>query len=172
LVAVAGQHLDEDGSFKPLVAVDANIWSQALIAAASQPGENDYLKLLRWCMKPASERSIDPYSDTSRQQAAANLLLRMRTASDVERVYFLDPMNPLVHLALAGFEKDEIAADFLRCYSLDRLPDDPTLQLRAAELLTEQKQPKWALGYVERVLFRQPNNPKALALRERLRKEN
>jgi hypothetical protein len=45
-----------------------------------------------------------------------------------------DPLHPLVHLALAGFEKEPIRADFLRRYSLDRLPNDPKLRQRAAEV--------------------------------------
>jgi hypothetical protein len=38
-------------------------------------------------------------------------------------------------LALAGFEKDPVRADFLRQYSLGRLPDDSKLRERAAEFL-------------------------------------
>jgi hypothetical protein len=44
----------------------------------------------------------------------------------------------LVHLALAGFEEDPIHADFLRLYSLVRLPNDPKLRQRAAEFLRKQ----------------------------------
>jgi hypothetical protein len=43
-----------------------------------------------------------------------------------------------VHLALASFEEDPIRAEFLRCYSLNRLPDDPRLRERAAEFLRKQ----------------------------------
>lgn len=43
-----------------------------------------------------------------------------------------------MHLALAGFEEEPIRADFLRRYSLDRLPNDPTLRQRAAEFLRKQ----------------------------------
>ena len=41
-------------------------------------------------------------------------------------------------IALADFEKDPIRADFLRRYSLDRLPNDPKLRQRAAEFLRKQ----------------------------------
>jgi hypothetical protein len=37
-----------------------------------------------------------------------------------------------------GFEKDESQADFLRQYSLDRLPNDAKLRQRAAEFLRKQ----------------------------------
>jgi hypothetical protein len=43
-----------------------------------------------------------------------------------------------VHPALAGFEQDPIRANFLRRYSLDRLPNDPKLRQRAAEFLRNQ----------------------------------
>ena len=56
--------------------------------------------------------------------------------SDASRV--LDPWHPPVHLALAGFEKEPISADFLRRYSFERLPNDPKLHQRAAELLRKQ----------------------------------
>jgi hypothetical protein len=45
---------------------------------------------------------------------------------------------PADHLALAGFEEDPIRADFLRRYSLDRLPNDLRLRQRAAEFLRKQ----------------------------------
>ena len=43
-----------------------------------------------------------------------------------------------MYLALAGFEQDPIRANFLRRYSLDRLPNDPKLRQRAAEFLRNQ----------------------------------
>ena len=57
---------------------------------------------------------------------------------EVDHAYDLDPWNPLVHLALAGFEQDPIRANLLRRYSLDRLPNDPKLRQRAAEFLRNQ----------------------------------
>jgi hypothetical protein len=41
-------------------------------------------------------------------------------------------------LALANFDQDPIAADFLRQYSLVRLPDDPKLRESAATFLRLQ----------------------------------
>jgi hypothetical protein len=40
--------------------------------------------------------------------------------------------------SVPGFEKDESQADFLRHYSLDRLPNDAKLRRRAAEFLRKQ----------------------------------
>jgi hypothetical protein len=59
-------------------------------------------------------------------------------AHEAEHAYDLDPWHPLVHLALASFEKGENQADFLRRYSLDRLPNEPELRQRAAEFLRKQ----------------------------------
>ena len=58
--------------------------------------------------------------------------------NEAEHAYDLDPWHPLVHLALARFEKDPASADFLRRFSLDRLPNDPKLRKRAAEFLRQQ----------------------------------
>jgi hypothetical protein len=52
----------------------------------------------------------------------------------------------LIHLALAGFEKDPMRADFLRQYSLDRLPNDSKLRQRAAEFLRKQGKEDLARG--------------------------
>ena len=59
---------------------------------------------------------------------------------EAEHAYDLDPWHPLIHLALARFAKDplRVRADFLRQYSLDRLPNDPKLRQRAAEFLRKQ----------------------------------
>jgi hypothetical protein len=43
-----------------------------------------------------------------------------------------------VQLALAGFEKDESQADFLRLYLLGRVPNYAKLRQRAAEFLRKQ----------------------------------
>ena len=59
-------------------------------------------------------------------------------SAEAWHAYDLDPWHPLVHLVLAGFEEDPIRADFLRRYSLDRLPNDPKLCQRAAEFLRNQ----------------------------------
>ena len=168
LVSLSGQRLGSDGRLQPISSPADNSWGAPLVAIAAEPGDDDYLRVLRWRMKPASERTISPYANTTRQDAAAELAGRAVRQSDAERVYLLDPTNPHVQLLLATFEKDEIAADFLRRYSLDRLQDDPDLQLRAAEILLRQKETRWALGYVERVLFHRPGDPAALALRARL----
>jgi hypothetical protein len=81
-----------------------------------------------FCLAPT------PAPTQIRQEQAADVIIRPGMNRDeVQHAYDLDPWHPLVHLALAGFEEDPIRADFLRQYSLDRLPNDPKLCQRAAE---------------------------------------
>ena len=81
---------------------------------------------------------MDPYGATTQEQVADLIIRPNMNEDEAEHAYDLDPWHPLVHLALAGFEEDPIRADFLRRYSLDRLPNDPKLRLRAAEFLRKQ----------------------------------
>ena len=66
----------------------------------------------------------------------------------LEEAYELDPVFPLIHLALASVEPDPKRAAFLRDFDLKRLPDscsyttelDPAeMTLEAAEMCAEQK---------------------------------
>jgi hypothetical protein len=101
-------------------------------------GRLDYALLLRWRLLPPQERPVDPYGTTTQEQAADLIIRPDMNEYEAEHAYDLDPWHPLVHLALAGFEKDPIRADFLRKYSLDRLPKDPKLRQRATEFLRKQ----------------------------------
>jgi hypothetical protein len=99
---------------------------------------SDYARLLRWRLLPPQERPVDPYGTTTHSQAADLIIRPDMSEKEAEHAYDLDPWHPLVHLALGGFEKDPVRADFLRHYSLDRLPNDPKLRQRAAEFLHKQ----------------------------------
>ena len=44
----------------------------------------------------------------------------------------------LIHFALAAFEKDKTAADFLRAYGLKHLPADAAIRQKAAAMLLAQ----------------------------------
>jgi dipeptidyl aminopeptidase/acylaminoacyl peptidase len=100
--------------------------------------DTDYSRLLRWTVLRLQERPVDPY-DTTTQAQAADLIVRPNMNEfEACHAYDLDPWHPLAHLMLAGFEKDESQAEFLRRYSLDRLPNDPKLRQRAAEFLRNQ----------------------------------
>jgi len=100
--------------------------------------DTDYARLLRWRLLPLQERPVEPYGKTTREQAADLIIRPDMNEYEAEHAYDLDPWHPLVHLALANFEKDPLRADFLRQYSLDRLPKDPKLRQRAAEFLRKQ----------------------------------
>jgi WD domain, G-beta repeat len=100
--------------------------------------DTDYARLLRWRLLPAQERPVDPYGGTTQAQAADLIIRPDMNEYEAEHAYDLYPWHPLVHLALSGFEKDESQADFLRRYSLDRLPNDPKLRQRAVEFLHKQ----------------------------------
>src|SRR5208283_1222532 len=100
--------------------------------------DTDYARLLRWQLLTAGNRPVDPYGTTTQAQAADLIIRPDMNEYEAEHAYDLDPWHPLIQLALAGFEKDPIRADFLRRYSLDRLPNDPKLRQRATEFLRKQ----------------------------------
>jgi hypothetical protein len=99
---------------------------------------SEYARLLRWSLLTAEERPVDPYGIATQAEAADLIIGPDINEYGTAHAYDLDPWHHLVHLALARFEKDPISADFLRRYSLDRLPNDPKLRQRAAELLRKQ----------------------------------
>jgi hypothetical protein len=103
-----------------------------------QNEDTDYGRLLRWMLLKAEERPVDPYDRTTQEWAADVIIRPEMNEYEAEHAYDLDPWHPLIHLVLAAFEKDPIRADFLRQYSLDRLPNDPKLRQRAAEFLRKQ----------------------------------
>jgi hypothetical protein len=92
----------------------------------------------RWRLLAPEQRPVDPYGTTTQEQAADLIIRPDMNEYEAKHAYDLDPWHPLIHLALAGFEEDPIRADFLRRYSLGRLPNDPKLRQRAAEFLRKQ----------------------------------
>jgi hypothetical protein len=100
--------------------------------------DTDYARLLRWRLLAAEERPVDPYGTATQAQAADLIIRADMNEHEARHAYDLDPWHPLIHLALAGFEEVLIPADFLRRYSLDRLPNDPRLRQRAAKFPRKQ----------------------------------
>jgi hypothetical protein len=100
--------------------------------------DTDYARLLRWSLLRATDRPVDPFGITVQEQAADVIIRSDMNSPEAQHAYDLDPWHPLIHLAVAGFEKDPVRADFLRRYSLDRLPTDAKLRQRAIELLRRQ----------------------------------
>jgi len=169
LIWVGGTQIGDDGIAVPLTDTKRSAIERSLEMQTS--GDSDYVRLLRWCLARPAERMIEPYAGVTRVQRAAQIVDDNAGKMSLDYAYALNPHHPLIHLALAAFTTNPVSADFLRRYSLDRLPDDPPLQLRAAELLQEQKQPAWAMGFVERALFHRPDDEKARVLRDALRSE-
>jgi hypothetical protein len=100
--------------------------------------DSGYARLLCWRLLLPQQRPVDPYGKITQEQAADLILRPGINWHEAQHAYDLDPGHPLVHLALAGFEKDPICANFLRRYSLDRLPNTSRLCERAAEFLRKQ----------------------------------
>jgi WD40 repeat protein len=136
LVWLGGKRIAPDGQIETLSGDEL-----FKVEARLRPHMNedtDCARLLRWRLLTPEERPVDPY-DTTTQAQAADLILRPGINwNEAQHAYDLDPGHPLVHLALAAFEKDPLQADFLRRYSLDRLPNDAKLRQRAAEFLRKQ----------------------------------
>jgi hypothetical protein len=94
--------------------------------------------LLRWQLSPLEKQPVDPYGTSTRKQAADRIIRPDMNLAEAQHAYDLDPWHPLVHLALAGFERDPVSADFLRRYALAHLSDDSKLRERAAAFLRRQ----------------------------------
>jgi dipeptidyl aminopeptidase/acylaminoacyl peptidase len=136
LVWLGGKRIALDGEIETLSGDELGQLEDRLRPHINE--DTDYARLLRWRLMPPEERPVDPYGTVTQEQAADLIIRPDMNEHEAEHAYDLDPWHPLVHLALAGFEKDPIRADFLRQYSFDRLPNDPKLRQRAAEFLHKQ----------------------------------
>ena len=136
LIWLGGERIAPDGQIETLSGDELLQLEATLRLHTSE--DTDYARLLRWRLSPPQERPVEPYSATTQEQAADLIIRPDMNAYEAEHAYDLDPWHPLVHLALAGFEKDAIRADFLRRYSIDRLPNDKLLCQRATEFLRKQ----------------------------------
>jgi hypothetical protein len=136
LVWLGGKRIASDGQIETL-SRDELLKLEARLRLHMND-DNDCARLLRWRLLTAEVRPVDPYGVTTQEQAADVIIRPDMNKYEAEHAYDLDPWHPMVHLVLAAFEGDPIRADFLRRYSLDRLPNDPKLRLRAAEFLYNQ----------------------------------
>jgi hypothetical protein len=144
LVWLGGKRIGRDGQTETLSGEELLKLETELRPHVTE--DSDYARLLRWSLLAKTERPVDPYGATTQEQAA-DLIIRPDVSKDeTEHAYDLDPWHPLVHLALAGFEADPARAEFLRQYTLDRLPKDPKLRQRASEFLRKQGKDDLARG--------------------------
>ena len=86
----------------------------------------------------------------------------------VRNALVLLPNQPLLHIALAGFETDSKRADFLRSFGLARLPKNSNICTRAGEMLLAQDRPQLALDAVDQALLADPTDLSAQRLRLRV----
>ena len=137
LIWLGGKRIGADGEIEVLSIADLTKLEEELRPHLTD--DSDYAQLLRWRHLSPQERPVDPYGTITQEQAADFIIRPDMNRQEAEQAYDLDPWHPLIHLALAGFETDPLQADFLRRYSFDRLPDDPSLRRRAAEFLRKQR---------------------------------
>jgi WD40 repeat protein len=133
LVWLGGKRIGPDGQIETLTGDQLRKLEKSLRPHANE--NSDYARLLRWRLLPAEQRPVAPYGRVTQAQAADLIIRPDMNFDEAKHAYDLNPWHPLVHLALANFDQDPIAADFLRQYSLARLPDDPKLRESVAVFL-------------------------------------
>ena len=164
-IIASGLKFSDDGS---LVAVDDESRSQLTrqlkaLARDSRPNA----RFLRWIFSTGTARTIFPASDVKVIEWVDNSLLTNPNLTEqwLRNALVFFPDHPLLHIALAGFETDTRRADFLRSFSLARLPKDNVFRRRAAEMLLRQHRPELALAVIDRALAANPTDLPAQRLR-------
>jgi hypothetical protein len=110
--------------------------------AGTLPGDaSRYGDIARYHLAHGAQKPLRPGEKTNCGEAADALIAPGATQADVERAYALNPSHPLVHLALAPFQKNPVRMAFLRDYDLERLTGN-----RAAEFRTRADALRRALG--------------------------
>jgi dipeptidyl aminopeptidase/acylaminoacyl peptidase len=157
LECLAQRRLNQRGELEDIPAPEwLAVRDQVEKAASSDTSR--YGQLARWFLISSEQRPVRPGAKITQHQVADELLYPGATRGEVERAYELWPAHPLVHIALAAFQqapdiKDNselqrrtaqqanlARADFLRRYDLQRLPSDPVICRRAAQMLRDQRQ--------------------------------
>jgi WD40 repeat protein len=166
LSAIAsGLEFSDDGS---LVAVDEEHRSKlAKQLKDSAQGPAPIARFIRWFFNKGSDQTIFPASDVKISEWVNNALLTNSNVTEewVRNALIFLPNHPLLHIALAGFETESKRADFLRSFSLARLPKNGAVCRRAGEMLLAQHQPRLALAAVEKALLADPMDQPAQRLR-------
>ena len=140
--ALSGYRFSDDGVLQELpdrecAALRNQLRHSEAIAAAWRP-------LIVWWLEPANERALSPGATlTRREQADREIANGIDDYEKIRNAYLIDPTHPFIHIALADLEEGK-HADFLRAYDIARLPADPAIRARAAEMLIKQRQPELA----------------------------
>ena len=118
----SGFHFSDEGS---LVAVNEERRSQLSkqlkdLAQDLRPNA----RFIRWFFSTGGNRTIFPASDVKVAEWVDNALLTNPNVTEewVRNALNVLPDQPLLHIALAGFEADAQCADFLRSFGLAKLP--------------------------------------------------
>jgi WD40 repeat protein/tetratricopeptide (TPR) repeat protein len=163
-----GLRFTADGS---LITVDeqrrTRLTEDAIHLMAAQPESAHFAQ---WFFGAGSGRTIFPGSSVKAVEWIHNTLLTNPdlTQDWVRTALLSAPNDPILHVALAGFETNPERADFLRSFGLARMPDDPVLRNVMGRMLLEQHRPKQALSAVDKSLAADPRNEEALRLRARI----
>ena len=161
----SGFHFSDEGS---LVAVNEERRSQLTkqlkdLAQDLRP----YARFIRWFFSTGGNRTIFPASDVKVAEWVNNALLTNPNLTEewVRNALNVLPDQPLLHIALAGFEADAQCADFLRSFGLAKLPKNSAFCRRASEMLLAQHRPQLALAAVDKALLADPMDLAAQHLR-------
>jgi WD40 repeat protein len=138
--ALCGYRFSDDGVLHEIPDTEM----VALRAGLRAPTKNTstWQPLITWWLMARQDRPLFPGDKLTRRERV-DQALATGTWQGISNAYALDPAHPLVHIAMAKdtFKKRDA---FLRAYGIARLPADPAIRARAAEMLREQGQPELA----------------------------
>jgi WD40 repeat protein/serine/threonine protein kinase len=152
----SGLEFSDDGSFVAVSEENRLRLAKQLKDLAQGLGPS--ARFIRWFSSTGSDRTIFPASDIKIAEWVDNTLFTNPnvTAEWVRNALAFLPNQPLLLIALAGFETDSKRADFLRSLGLARLPSNSSVCARASEMLLAQDRPKLALTAVDQALLADP----------------
>jgi WD40 repeat protein len=143
--ALSGYRFTDDGVLHEI----ADTETAALRARLRASSENasEWQPLITWWVTAPQDRPLVP-GDKLTLRERADQELATGTWQGISNAYALDPTHPLVHIAMAKDAHEKCDA-FLRAYGIARLPVDPAIRARAAEMLKEQGQPELAQKVID-----------------------
>jgi len=138
--ALSGYRFTDDGVLHEIPDIETAALRAQL--RASTENASTWQPLITWWLTAPQDRPLFPGDKLTRRERV-DQELATGTWQGISNAYALDPTHPLVHIAMAkeAFKKRDV---FLRAYGIARLPADPAIRARAAEMLTEQSQPELA----------------------------
>ena len=138
--ALSGYRFTDDGVLHEIADTETAALRARLRATVENASE--WQPLITWWLTAPQDRPLFP-GDKLTPRERADQELAKGTWQGISNAYVLDPTHPLVHIAMAKDAHKKRDA-FLRAYGIARLPADPAIRARAAEMLTEQSQPELA----------------------------